>query len=409
MMSILIAAPVIAAEQLSLAELQELMVKESPRIRSMKFDAEMVKKRIESADALDDPKLKLGLNNVPTNGFSLRNEDMTTKEIGISQMIPLGGKRKIKADIAEKDHRRSMEQLKKETVEMLHMLRMNAYELMYVRSSKVILDEVRENLKLLVESEAAANRSGMGSLGNVVKANIERTMLDEEAIALTQMETELARRIAYLAGRNVTLATAGLPDVRFRQLDGPRIRERIIAGNPELAALAAERAKSGDELALREKEYYPDLEIGFSYMQRDSGPMGSRPDMVSAMAQFNIPLWYKQKNIPMIEEMQQRRNMVASLVADKENELVFRAERIISRLKQAEELHRLYTEQLIPQVEITLQTILARYRTSTTELMPAVDTVRMLLKYKKETLMAKKEYLAGLSELAALMGEENAE
>ncbi len=38
--------------------------------------------------------------------------------------------------------------------------------------------------------------------------------------------------------------------------------------------------------------------------------------------------------------------------------------------------------------------------------MPVIDTVRMILRYRKELLAAKREYQTSLSELRALMGEE---
>lgn len=58
----------------------------------MGAEAFMKKSRITSSASLEDPKLKLGINYVPTDSYSFSEEDMTSKEIGISQMIPLGGK-----------------------------------------------------------------------------------------------------------------------------------------------------------------------------------------------------------------------------------------------------------------------------------------------------------------------------
>jgi hypothetical protein len=41
--------------------------------------------------------------------------------------------------------------------------------------------------------------------------------------------------------------------------------------------------------------------------------------------------------------------------------------------------------------------------------MALIDTQRMLLRYKKEALMAKKEYMAGMTKLNQLMGIEDEE
>lgn len=397
-------------EELGITELQEVVLKENPRIKSMKFEVEMLKRRIPVSSALEDPKIKIGINNIPADKWSFKEEDMTSKEIGISQMIPLGGKLGIKESIAIKEYLKALERLKKEKVEMLHMLRMNVYEFFYIKSSVKILEEIKDYLKLLIDTEASATKSGMGNLTNVIKANIEYTMINEEIISLRQNEIEVRNKISYLTGitgRDIDIKVEDLSLKQFAEFKPEELKEKIFGLNPDLKILAIDKDISGKEVLLKEKEYYPDLELGISYMQRDRAPDGMRrPDMISAMAVFNIPLWYKTKNLPMIAEMQRKGGMVESLINDKRNELNVRVDTILSQLKKWEELYKLYKEELIPQSELALETVLARYKSGGGEFMALIDTVRMLLRYKKEVIMIEKEYLSALSELNSLMGVE---
>ena len=62
-----------------------------PSLASMRQRIEMKRNEAIRAGALDDPKAWIGLVNVPTNTWSLSEEDMTGKEIGLSQMIPYPG------------------------------------------------------------------------------------------------------------------------------------------------------------------------------------------------------------------------------------------------------------------------------------------------------------------------------
>ena len=73
-----------------LVDLQRTALSANPRIKAMEAEAQMMKKRIPQSTALEDPKLKLGINNLSVTSPSFTKEDMTSKEIGISQMIPLG-------------------------------------------------------------------------------------------------------------------------------------------------------------------------------------------------------------------------------------------------------------------------------------------------------------------------------
>jgi len=75
--------------------------------------------------------------------------------------------------------------------------------------------------------------------------------------------------------------------------------------------------------------------------------------------------------------------MINSLVIDKKNELISQAETILSQLNKWQELYKLYTEQLIPQNELALQTNFAQYKTGGFEFMNIIDTIRMLLNTRK--------------------------
>jgi hypothetical protein len=104
--------------------------------------------------------------------------------------------------------------------------------------------------------------------------------------------------------------------------------------------------------------------------------------------------------------MKKKNEAAKNFYQDRLNDMNARAEILASQLVKWSDLYRLYHDRLIPQAELALETNLARYRTSSVEFMPVVDNVRLLLKYKKELLMAAKEYHASYSELNALMGVE---
>ncbi len=394
----------VKAKNYSLSELQSLLIKENPKLKSMDLEIEMAKKRIILSSSLDDPKLKIAINSLPVDTWSFKDEDMTTKEIGISQMFPLGGKLSIKEEIAVKEYKILLERLRKEKAEMLHMLRMNAYEIFYIRESLKIINEIENYLQILVDSEASSAKSGMGNLTNVVKANIELAMLQEEKINLKQREEESRKKIAYLLGienLNVDINVESNGEKPILN----EIKEKVLNQNPDLKILLIEKEKSELEVSLRKKEFYPDLEISVSYMQRDKANTGmKRSDMISAMATVNIPIWAKHKNIPMIEEMEKKRSMVDKLIEDKKNELKSKVETVFSFIERWENLYNLYVYNIIPQNELALDTIISRYKVGGVEFMPVIDTVRMLLKYKKEAVMLKKEFLVNISELLSLIG-----
>jgi outer membrane protein TolC len=402
---ILLISPLFSEENNRIFEMQNSALINNPKIQAMERETLMMKSRIDWSTALDDPKLKFGVNNLPVGSYSFTEEGMTSKEIGITQMIPIN-KLGIKRNIAEKEYEKSLLKFKKEKIDTLHELRMNIYELIYIRSSIVILEEIKKQIKLLIEREVEASKAGIGTLANVLKANIEYNMAEEEFINLVQLEKELSQKINYLAGVKTDLDIKELPVPAFLIPSADDLKNEILTSNPELKILKKDLEISMEEIHLKQMEYVPDIEVGLSYMQRDDGKDMKRDDMVSGMVTLNIPVWFWKKNAPMIDEMKSKNTAVEGFYKDRSNDLAAKADIIISRISRWQDLYKLYKEKLIPQTELTLETNLARYRTGAVEFMPVIDNIRMLLRYRKDLNMALKEYYTVYSELNALMGVE---
>lgn len=402
---LILSAPLFSQETDPVIAIQNTALSENPKLKAMTKETEMMKNRITWSSSLEDPRLKLGVNNLPVGSYSFTKEDMTSKEIGISQMIPLA-KLGSKRTIAEKEYEKSVLKLKKEKADMLHELRMSIYELLFIRSSVTIIQEIKKQIKFLIDSEVASSKAGKGTLANVIKANIEYNMADEEVINLRQKELELIQKINYLAGKKNDFKADFPAPPEFKNITDDEIKNEILKSNPELKILKLDREISMEELRLKKMEYLPDIEIGVSYMQRQDGRNIKRDDMVSGMVSMNIPLWFWKKNVPMVEEMKSKSSASDEFYTDRSNSLMSRAEILLSQMSRWRSLYRLYSDRLIPQTELALETNLARYRTGSSEFMPVVDNIRMLLKYKKEVNMVLKEYNTAWSELNAMKGVE---
>jgi len=405
MFVILLISPLFSEVNDQIFMIQNSVLEHNPKLQAMERETVMMKKRVEWSTALDDPRLKFGINNLPIGSYSFTKEDMTSKEIGISQMIPVG-KLGTKRSIAEKEYEKSLLKLKKEKIETLHELRINIYELIYTRSSITIIEEIKQQIKIIIEREVAASKTGAGTIANIIKSNIEFNMAEEELINLVQKERELTRKINYLAGIQADIDLKELPVPEFVSISADDAKNEILTSNPELKIIRLDSEISMEEVSLKEKDYIPDIEVGISYMQRDNGNGMKRDDMLSGMVSMNIPVWFWKKNIPMVDEMKSKNIAAVSLYSDKSNDLSARTDIIISQLAKWRDLYKLYNDKLIPETRLALETNLSRYRTGSVEFMPVIDNIRMLLRYRKELNMAVKEYSTMYSELNALKGVE---
>ena len=88
---------------MKLNDLIEEALSKNPDVLAAKSKWEVLRERPPQAGSLDDPMVGLGIVNLPTDTFNFRNEDMTMKEISVTQQVPYPGKRGLRSEMAQKE------------------------------------------------------------------------------------------------------------------------------------------------------------------------------------------------------------------------------------------------------------------------------------------------------------------
>lgn len=401
----------IYAQTIDIHVAQGLIVSNSPKLQALTLQLEKIQKRIPQVSALDDPKITFGVNNLPVSSFSLKESDMTSKGITVSQMFPLFGKLSTKEQIAVLEYQKMRENIRLYQSWLLHECRTLFYELKYFQNYIELIDETKKYLTLLLESQKARSITAMGTLSDILKVSIELSKLQEERIKLEDMIFEKQEKIIYYLGIHKQQSNKFATDtmsqtIRIDEIDIEESTKTVLNNNPELAILTLQSDIDEREIYLSEKKLYPDVELGISYMQRDASPEGKkRDDMISIMATFNIPLWFMNKNIPLIQEKKIQRSETQLLYEDKKNEIISTTSIIASNIKKWKDLADLYENSILPQLNASFNSDLAQYKASNVEFMKLIDTIRLRLQYQRELFSLYKEYSIAHSFLNFLRGD----
>ncbi len=381
------------------------------KLKALQMQVEQYKLRIPQDSSLPDPKLKLGINNIPVGKPSFKESDMTGKEIGIYQMIPLFGKLSSKERIALLEYKKALEMYRLYKAYYLHTIRSYFFEMAYLQQYVNIIEESKKYLTMLLDIQKSKSAASAGMFSDVLKVSVELSKLDEEIINVTTTIAEMQRNIDFLLGDSNRKIQYQVTDIDLtakkitRQIDS-QVGKTIIDDNPELQLLRLQLLIDEEEINLKQKDLYPDIEVGILYMQRDKSPQGeSRDDMFSVMATFNIPVWFTSKNEPAIKEMKIKKGQSQSLYQDKINEIDFALSTISVNIEKWKQLNDLYLNRAIPQIDTLINTDMAYYRTGTVEFMKILDAIRMRLNYKQQLLSNKKEYYKAISFLHFLQGD----
>jgi len=174
-------------------------------------------------------------------------------------------------------------------------------------------------------------------------------------------------------------------------------RPMLLAGDAELAAADASRT-------LAYRELFPDVEIGLQYGQR-AGAMGPER-MGSLMLGTSVPIFARQRQLPMRAEADAMREMAAADLRAMRAETRALLGAAYAEWQRARNLQRLYRSTVLPQARASVEAALASYRVGGVNLMTLLDNQATVNRYEQE--LAALEAMEGmaLAELEMLMGRE---
>jgi len=391
---------------LNLEELIEEALQNNPEILAQKKRREVFKEKVPQAFALEDPMVGFGIISLPTN-FSFKDEDMTMKEISISQRFPFPGKRPLMREMAEKEAEAVFTEVQERANRIVREVKATYYELSYNYRSTEIMErnkEILENFAKIAETQYAL---GMGIQQDVLKAHVEVSKMVDELIMLGQRRRALEAKLIMLLNRSPESSVGKPEEVIYQKIPFviEELQKAAIETNPTLKGMKKMIEAKGKAYALAKREYYPDLTARFAYGQRDNGPEMKRRDMLTGMVEINIPIFYKSKQDRKVAEAKADIQAIEAQYQAMRNEIQFMITDMATMIQRVERQLELYKTGIIPQANLQLSSAMSAYRVNKADFMTLLDSRMTLYKYELEYHLALTEYEKNVASLEAAIGK----
>ena len=302
-LSIALAGSMFAASRtyaLSFAEAREIAEQQSPRVSAQRLQIDAAQSVQKAAGTLPDPKLSVGLENLPISGmdrWSLTRESMTGQRLALMQEVPNQAKRAAKVASAQARVERERAALVLQRLQIRQELGLAWIAAQAVEQREQLLTELLAENQRLQDSLPARVAGGSAQAGDLLAAQ-------QEALALSDRRDDLQR--------DRSKARAML-----RRWVGPRADESLQGGTgPLIHPVAQLRAElsSHAELALyptmqsmaraesheAQSESRGDWSWEIAYSRRDR----RWGDMVSFQVTFDLPWQKDRRQTPMIQARQ---------------------------------------------------------------------------------------------------------
>jgi outer membrane protein TolC len=395
---------------LNVDQLIDEVLQNNPEILAAKKKLEVFKEKVPQAFALEDPMLGFGIINLPTN-FSFRDEDMTMKEISISQKLPFPGKRPLMREMAEKEVEAVFNEIQGKVHQIIKDVKTAYYDLSHTYRATEVTQRNKNILENFVKIAETRYAVGEGIQQDVLKAHVEVSRMLDELIMLEQKRRALEAKLKALLNR-APETQVGIPEeVIFRKFPFTieELQKMALEMNPTLKGMKKMIESKEKAYALAKREYYPDFNFRFAYGQRDNGPEMKRRDTLTGMMEINIPIFYKSKQDRKVAEAKADIQVIEAQYKAMKNEILFMITDMGSMIQRGERQLELYKTGIIPQASLQINSAVSAYRVGKADFMTLLDSQMTLYKYELEYHQALTEYEKNVAGLGAAIGKHFSE
>jgi outer membrane protein TolC len=381
-------------------------VENNPEILAAHKKSDVFREKIPQASALEDPMLGLGIVNLPTN-FSFRDEDMTMKEISISQQFPFPGKRPLMREMAEKEADAASKEIENKTNRIIKEVKTAFYDLSHIYRATEVTQRNKQILESLTKIAETRYATGEGIQQDVLKAHVEISKMVDELIMLDQKRTAEEARLCSILNRPEA-CSLGEPELLiFRRFPVAveALQEAALDSNPTLKAMKTMIEAKEKAHGLAKLDHYPDFTVRFAYGQRDESPEMERRDMLTGMVEINIPIFYKSKQSRKVAEALADIQTIQAEYRAMKNEIFYMVASMASMVQRTGRQLELYKTGIIPQASLQVKSALSAYTVNKIDFMTLLDSQMTLYRYELEYHEALTEYEKNLASLEATVGK----
>ena len=387
-------------DRLALPELIQEVLARNPELAATRKQWEAATNRIAQVRSLDDPILSLQLWNVPQPLNIARTENHI---FGFSQNLPFPGKLGLKGEVASRSADMTEQAIHAKERELVARLKQAYYDLFLSQKTIQIHHEQVELLRQFFEIANAKFRAGKGSQADVLKAQVELSLLQQQLPVLGQRRKTAAAMLNMLLDRGPSSPLGLAQEPSLLPIEQPLDDLSSLALNdrPELKAAELDVQRSEQSRALAQRQYYPDFNVAVQRFQNYQATDG-----FGAYVAMSIPFafWTKPKYDAGVQEAAASVAVAQAQQHTLENMTRFQVDDLLAKFRATDQVATLYRTTILPQAEQSLESARVGYRVGKGSFLDLIDAQRTWRGFQHEYFKAIVDRQHRLAELEQVVG-----
>ncbi len=370
-------APAAAAPPLSLAQLVEEATERNPEILAARRAAEAKHARIPQAGAWPDPTVSLSYaGNVLPPFTVMRGDPSSARQLMAQQTIPYPGKTHLRTEIASRDADAETLAYEAVTRRVAAEVKQAYFDLSYVEQSLLTLHKDRALLQQFEKVAEIRYSVGKAAQQDVLRAQLELSRLTERETLLEQQRQTLEGQLNSLRNFPVETPLGETGEVRPSVVVNTEddLQAAAQANYPVLKQRRTVVDANRLSVDLARREVRPDFSVGYAYMQRDA-----LPDMYGITVSTSLPVFRHRKQGMAIAEAAANLESARQMEASELTLARYQVKQNFLEVQASERLLKLYSEGIVPQSSLALESSLSSYETGSVDFLNVLSNFLVVL------------------------------
>lgn len=396
---------------LSVSEAVLTALRDNPSLAQLRARYEALQQIPSQVGTLPDPMIGLSAMNFPTTSFHRRQEPMTQVQLSFSQSIPFPGKLRLEREAADFDAQAAGLGVEELRLQIMVSVRTVWWQAFYLDRA---LETVRSNQQLFREFIQIAIKkyeTGTGLQQDVLLAQLELSKLVDQEINLESMRDHQGITLNILMDlpEQVQIGLAGEIKRNLEEVQSREYYFKRVDARPLLQQKMVQLEAANKRLNRAEKDRLPDFMLGVNYGDRrgDNPDDRSRDDLLSVMLGFKVPIYASRKQDKAIVQRASEVQGAVYASQDARGQVRGAISRSLTDYARARKQFELFESSILPQSNLTVQSMLSGYRVSQVDFLNLVRAQSTLVSYELRYWRVFVEAKQALASLEAAVGEVN--
>ena len=372
-----------AAAPLTLEEAAQLALANQPLLASQQASITAAEKNAVAAEQLPDPKLKVGLSELPITGseaFSVRRDNFTQYKVGVTQEFPRAEKRRLRGAIGRLEAERDTEELEVIRRTVKRDAGLAWLEAFYPESALSLVQSQEKEIQTQLEAVEIAYRAGRASQADILAWQVTLDLLKDRRADFVRQAQRARAQLARWIGEDAARPLADtLPQSRLPQDRGALLAH--VENHPRLSYLDKQVEMAQTDVALARQAYKPDWNLEVSYGNRPAFP-----DFFSVQVGFDLPVFTKNRQDPALASKLSLLDKSRSMKEDAQRTLKADAGRSYADWQSSGERLQRFDESILPLAKQRIAAALAAYQAGRIDLNTVLLARRDELEIKLQRL-----------------------